>query len=499
MLLLRHDLGSRCLLFDHSMVYLQSSKAPVKSQLPRFCPVLSKEGLLFLCLLSGSGGTAFIFECGFLMRTYKYNFFGFCVSAAALLAVFVSAWWLNPDRAIAGFAMSSPIDDPLFCKNQEPFYRSRFASTDLDEFVHSSSLASLPSGELMAVWFAGSREGAADVQIRASRYDPVSADWGEELVLATRESTSEATQRHIRKLGNPVIALAPDNRLWLFYVSVSVGGWAGSAINAMYSDDLGKNWSSPRQLITTPFLNISTLVRNAPVFHSDGTIGLPVYHEFLGKFAEYLYISPDGDVIDKSRISKGKHSLQPTVVAMGEQSAVALLRYAGEEHHKVLASRTEDGGQSWSEPYAVDPSNPNSSLAAVSTPNHGLLVALNDLEDGRFRLRLMGTDEGLDAWKPVIDLDESPDPLGHPFSPEVYREIIGDKFQLSSGPRRQALVDEFLTHLDQRVCSSHGCDFEYEYPYFIKSVDGLYHLVYSWNNTFIKHVTFNDSWLAGQL
>ncbi|PKM28490.1 MAG: hypothetical protein CVV07_14055 [Gammaproteobacteria bacterium HGW-Gammaproteobacteria-11] len=382
---------------------------------------------------------------------------------------------------------------------QAPFYSSRFASSDLDEFVHASSVASLPDGGLMAVWFAGSREGAADVQVRGSRYDAQEAEWGEEIVLATRESTESATQKHIRKLGNPVIALAPDNRLWLFYVSVSIGGWAGSAINAMYSDDLGENWSAPKQLITTPFLNISTLVRNAPVFHRDGTIGLPVYHEFLGKFAEYLYISPAGDVVDKTRISRGKHSLQPTIVPMDEYNAVAMLRYAGDIHHKVLASRTEDAGQTWSEPYPINPANPNSSLAAVATPDHGLLVALNDLEDGRFRLRLMGTDSGLDLWKPVIDLDESPDPYGNPFSPEVYREIIGDKFLRSSGPRRESLVDEFLANLDQRVCKDHGCDFEYEYPYFIKSGDGLYHLVYSWNNTFIKHISFNDAWLEEQL
>jgi predicted neuraminidase len=267
----------------------------------------------------------------------------------------------------------------------------------------------------------------------------------------------------------------------------------------MYSDDLGENWSAPKQLITTPFLNISTLVRNAPVFHRDGTIGLPVYHEFLGKFAEYLYISPAGDVVDKTRISRGKHSLQPTIVPMDEYNAVAMLRYAGDIHHKVLASRTEDAGQTWSEPYPINPANPNSSLAAVATPDHGLLVALNDLEDGRFRLRLMGTDSGLDLWKPVIDLDESPDPYGNPFSPEVYREIIGDKFLRSSGPRRESLVDEFLANLDQRVCKDHGCDFEYEYPYFIKSGDGLYHLVYSWNNTFIKHISFNDAWLEEQL
>lgn len=63
----------------------------------------------------------------------------------------------------------------------------------------------------MAVWFAGSREGASDVQVRGSRYDPETAEWGDELILATRESTQLATQKCIRKLGNPVIALAPDD------------------------------------------------------------------------------------------------------------------------------------------------------------------------------------------------------------------------------------------------------------------------------------------------
>ena len=325
-----------------------------------------------------------------------------------IFAVFTAAWWLHPDRPVSGFSFSAAVDQQGVSA-QAPFYSSRFASSDLEEFVHASSVTALPDGGLMAVWFAGSREGAADVQVRGARYDTETAEWGDELVLATRESTQSATQKYIRKLGNPVIALAPDNRLWLFYVSVSVGGWAGSAINAMYSDDLGKNWSPPQQLITTPFLNISTLVRNAPIFHQDGTIGLPVYHEFLGKFAEYLYISPTGSVIDKSRISRGKHSLQPTVVPMDERNAVAMLRYAGDTFHKVLASRTEDAGHTWSEPYPLDPANPNSSLAAVATPNNGLLVALNDLKDGRFRLRLMGTNSRLDFWKPLINLDESPE------------------------------------------------------------------------------------------
>jgi len=420
------------------------------------------------------------------------------VTYLALVCLFASVWLTHPAPVHSSFALMSPTM-AVANKVAKPIYTSRFASSGLLDFVHSSAVTALPDGSLMSVWFAGTREGAADVQVRSAVFNATTGEWGAERVLATRDSTQQGTRKYIRKLGNPVVALAPDNRLWLFYVSVSMGGWAGSAVNVMVSDDFGENWSAPRQLITSPFLNISTLVRSAPVFHADGSIGLPVYHEFLGKFAEYLYLSPDGNVIDKYRISRGNNSLQPTVVPLDGQRGIALLRYAGETHHRVLATRTEDAGQTWSEPYPLDPSNPNSSLAAVATPEHGLLVALNDLQEGRFKLSLYGTDAKMNDWRSVRDLDKSPDPLGNPFSPQAYKEIIGHEFRDSSGALRQPLEAQFLSNLDTRVCTSRGCEFEYEYPYFIRSPDGMYHLVYSWNNTFIKHVTFNDAWLSERL
>jgi predicted neuraminidase len=421
------------------------------------------------------------------------------IAAYLILAcLFAAAWITHPAPRHSSFALMSPVL-AVADKVAKPIYTSRFASSGLVDFVHSSAVTALPDGSLMAVWFAGTREGAADVQVRSARFNTSTGEWGEEQVMATRESTQQGTRKYIRKLGNPVVALAPDNRLWLFYVSVSMGGWAGSAVNVMVSDDFGEHWSTPRQLITSPFLNISTLVRSAPVFHADGSIGLPVYHEFLGKFAEYLYLSAKGEVIDKFRISHGNNSLQPTVVPLDGQRGVALLRYAGETHHRVLASRTEDAGQSWSEPVPLDPSNPNSSLAAVATPGHGLLVALNDLQEGRFKLSLYGTDSNMDDWHSLGDLDKSPDPEGEPFSPLAYKEIMGREFRGSSGKLREPLEAQFLANLDKRVCKSDGCEFEYEYPYFIRSPDGMYHLVYSWNNTFIKHVTFNDAWLAERL
>ena len=406
----------------------------------------------------------------------------------AVLAVFAGAWQRAPAQPPAAFA-ALPTPTP-----SAPEFSAKFASSDMDDFVHSASITGLPGGDLMAAWFAGSREGAADVQIRAARFDARSGQWSAERVLATRESTQRAVGKHIRKLGNPVISLAPDQRLWLFYVSVSLGGWAGSAVNAMVSDDLGKTWSAPRQLVTSPFLNISTLVRAAPVFHADGSIGLPVYHEFLGKFPEYLHLSSRGEVLGKYRIGKGRYSLQPTVVALDEQRAVALLRYAGEQHHRVLASHTTDSGRTWSTPQPLEPSNPNSSLAAVGRPDGSLLVAMNDLEDGRFRLTLYATDSQLANWRTLGELDESPNPWGEPIAPADFPTVIREKFRASGGrPEQEA---RFLEQVSARMCSPTGCDFDYEYPYFTRDTDGTYHLVYSWNDMFIKHLAFNEAWLT---
>ncbi|HDZ56700.1 MAG TPA: hypothetical protein ENI17_08290 [Pseudomonas xinjiangensis] len=415
-----------------------------------------------------------------------------------LVIVFTLAWIQHPDYEMSNFSTDLIVSaEQSSSVDKTPVFEERFASSDLDEFVHSPSITALPDGGLMSVWFAGSREGAADVDIRSARYDAETGQWGSEKVLVTREMTRQAVGKPIRKLGNPVIALAPDQRLWLFYVSVSIGGWAGSAINVMVSEDLGATWSEPHQLVTTPFVNISTLVRTTPVFHVDGSIGLPVYHEFLGKFPEYLYLDSNGHIEDKFRIADGTNSLQPTVVPLDEKRAIALLRYAGDEGH-VLATMTEDAGQTWQEEWAVAPWNPNSSLSAVRTDEGSLLVAQNNLIDGRFRLSLDKATSNLSSWSVVAHLDASPDPLGNPIPRLEYEPIMKQKFISSSGTERKGLLTGFMGLLDYRVCRSDMCDFEYEYPSLIRASDGRYHLVYAWNNSFIKHVTFNTAWLESQ-
>lgn len=86
----------------------------------------------------------------------------------AVTLLYATAWWLKEPYQMAGFATETQWDDNSEIV-AEPVMERRFVSSDLDDFVHSSSITTLPGGDLLSVWFAGTREGAADVQIRAAR------------------------------------------------------------------------------------------------------------------------------------------------------------------------------------------------------------------------------------------------------------------------------------------------------------------------------------------
>ncbi len=116
------------------------------------------------------------------MRALSFRLIFLCGSLL-LAAVFIAAWRSHPPHQLAPFAQAVVSSDTA-TTNSTPQYNSRFVSSDLDDFVHSSSVTALPGGDLMAVWFAGSREGAADVQVRSARFDAKTGEWGAEQVLA---------------------------------------------------------------------------------------------------------------------------------------------------------------------------------------------------------------------------------------------------------------------------------------------------------------------------
>lgn len=383
----------------------------------------------------------------------------------------------------------------MAARDGEPFFQSRFASSTLHTQTHAASAIELKDGRIRAFWFAGSREGARDVEIRSAIFDPALGQWGAEQTVVTREGTQQSLLRYISKLGNPVAGRAADGTLWLYYVTVTLGGWAGSSITAVISRDEGETWSPARRLVTSPFLNISTLVKGAPFLYGDGTMGLPVYHEFIGKFGEILRLDQTGAVLDKQRLTAaGGGALQPVLLVKNSAEALVLMRYSGAAApHRAVGVATRDGGQHWTAPAKSALPNPNSALAAVELPDGRILAALNNQESGRDALSLVISADGGSSWKTVYRLEDQTGARGQLPDEPAYLKTYAQLAKETGA--KTADAGEYAESAKRQVCAGQGCRFEFSYPYLIRAQNGDFHLVYTWNRSFIKHVAFNQAWL----
>lgn len=366
-------------------------------------------------------------------------------------------------------------------------FDAQFVSSAPGQAVHAASLVELRDGRLRAVWFSGSREGAGDVVIRTAVMDAASQRWSEESTLIDRRQIQQGLWRYVKKLGNPVIARAPDGSLRLWLVNVSLGGWAGSSITWVRSTDEGATWSEPRRLVTSPFLNISTLVKGAPVTYQDGQIGLPVYHEFATKFAELLRLNPDGQVVDKIRIPGSQTSLQPVVLVAGPEQAQVYMRSGNAR--ALMASTTDDAGKTWSSTHATSWPNPDSALAGVVTRTGAQWLALNPAPRDREILALLQASTGgaFDGARPWI-VESSATPQTH-LSTRDYERLLGN--ELKAQGASEAQTQAYVASAKRQLCSGESCLQEFSYPYLLQSRDGYIDLVYTWHRTRIKHVRFD--------
>lgn len=371
---------------------------------------------------------------------------------AAILVVFACLFWKIAGTAPAsGFLLPPPAPGGPAAQGV-PYLEVRTVSGGATPFAHSVTAVELPDGTLRAFWFGGTREGAPDAAIYTAVYAPRAASWSDEAVVASPATVQRDVHRWVRKLGNPTAVRGRDGRLHLFFVSVAAGGWAGSSINRVSSDDNGAHWGPARRLITSPFLNLSTLVKGSALLYEDGAIALPVYHEFIAKFGELLRLDADGNVLGKVRMSSGRYSLQPVVVPLTANDAVAFMRYAGKPPNRVLMTRSSNGGLSWVEPVKTLLPNPNSAVDAMRLPDGSLLMALNNDASERRHLSLaLSRDDGR-TWR------------------------IVHEFVRPSGKREGGVA-------------------EFSYPRLLLTRTGDIHLLFTVDKTEIRHIHFNRAWL----
>jgi|GEM_PF-61694 len=361
------------------------------------------------------------------------------------------------------------FDAPIFHTNakqsSKPLYSQQSLPRSPTKEVHAASITQLNDEQLFAIWYGGSREGATDVKLYSSTLNLSSNQWTDPKVVMTPKQLQRESRRWIKKLGNPVVLVDRHQRLIVFFVSVSIGGWGGSSINAMFSTDGGEHFSTPQRLITSPFFNLSTLVKSPPFLYANGDIGLPVYHEFIGKFSELLRLSPLGEVIDKHRISHGDRALQPSMSIHSPLHASVWSRNSDQTQGHTLINTTSQGGDYWSAIEKTSIPNPDSAVSTLSlepTFNGSAdfatetLIVYNNSKDSRHRLSLGYTTDFGQSFKILIDLEN------------------GDRY-----------IDR------------------YSYPQITRSISPagelLYNVIYTSNRKTIEHVQFNHAWLKSKI
>lgn len=372
----------------------------------------------------------------------------------SVLTIILYGWaFYNSSQSPSLQAPFVPSFQPLQEKQATgPFFHEEFLHPpQKNKIAHASSVSELADQSLHAVWYAGSREGAKDVVIYYSTRKKGDETWSSPQILVDRESAAKELQRYVRKVGNPVVFTDQEQRLWMVYVTISVGGWSVSSLNVKISEDGGSTWSRSKRLTLSPFFNISELVRSPPVHLADGGFVLPIAHECFGLFSELLKmkLQPDGTLLyTKKRLSSWRVYEQPCMVAFDANAAAVFHRSCTGEN--IGISTSKDSGRSWSEAGKTSLPNPHAGISALLLADQRLLMSFNNSNTGREDLTLAISDDGGKKWQNVAALEKKEEG-------------------------------------------------NYSYPHFLQSSDGHIHLLYTWEQVGIKHVTFNRQWLDRQV
>jgi hypothetical protein len=141
-------------------------------------------------------------------------------------------------------------------------------------------------------------------------------------------------------------------------------------------------------------------------------------------------------------------------------------------------------------------------LSATVLPDGRLLAALNHQEQGRDSLSLMLSADAGRSWKELHRLEEMRVVRDKNLDEAQCLHIVRGLLQNSDARLAKAstaTLDEYVDSAKARVRADGGCGFEFSYPYLIQARNGDFHLTYTWNRVFIKHVTFDQAWLDRHL
>tara|TARA_R110002020_G_scaffold139611_3_gene310577 strand:+ start:292 stop:1293 length:1002 start_codon:yes stop_codon:yes gene_type:complete len=258
---------------------------------------------------------------------------------------------------------------------------------------HASTLIETDRG-ILASWFGGTYERHPDVSIYTSLLS--SGNWSKPKMVADGVENKDFRN----PTWNPVLYKSPAGKIFLFYKEgPNPREWWG-----LYktSDDEGQTWSEAIQIPP----GMLGPVKNKPVLLGDGTLLHPSSFETNGFWSMHVE-STTSEVQDwkKTEIDNGEfHAIQPTILQYPNNKLQMLART---QEDVIGSTWSKDGGKTWSKVESTGLIHNNSGIDAVTLKSGIQLLLCNPIKDGRNKLSLLMSTDGLN-WEELYVLEDEP-------------------------------------------------------------------------------------------
>jgi predicted neuraminidase len=292
---------------------------------------------------------------------------------------------------------------------------------------HASTVVELKNGDIMAAWFGGTREGAADVAIYgAQQHDGV---WSAPRELARAKGVP---------CWNPVLFHTRDGRLWLYYkFGPKPTSWLGAR---KWSSDEGRTWSAEERLpagILGPIKDKPLLLDNGAIVSGSSVEGsnwaawIERSEDNGATWTKFgpITVPESADVPDEKAIAAmraeintaGDHYpprdktvgiIQPSVVWLNGHH---LRFYARSQTRSglIAVADSADDGKTWTQPHFIALPNPNSGIDAVRLADGRVVLIFNNSFEGRTPLDLALSTDG-EHFKIFKTLEDAPGEYSYP-------------------------------------------------------------------------------------
>jgi predicted neuraminidase len=353
---------------------------------------------------------------------------------------------------------------------------------------HAAQIAVLADGDLGCVWFGGTQEGIADISVYFSRLAPGSQRWSEPMKLSDDATRSEQ---------NPILFPTPQGPLWLLHTAQSGGRQDTALVRRRISHDHGRSWGKVETLFE-PGPGYGLFVRHPPVVRGDGGWVLPVYRcvtpesgRWVGdEDFSFVRISEDaGRTWDEVPVPESTGCVHMSIVRLGGDALLGLFRSRWADF--IHASRSQDGGRSWSPARPTGLPNNNSSIQALNLRDGRIALVFNHSSAAD----ATGRREGL--YDDIEGGEAAPRRPGRAFwgAPRAPMTLAlsGDGGQTWPLQRDLETGDGYCMTNNSRDRLNR----EYSYPSIAQTPDGSLHIAYTYFRQAIKYVRVMPDWVEG--